>query len=61
MKWNEVFCHTFKVLKKEIEPAVKKQVDFQKKIPTVGQSRTAPFPNVVPLYSLRQVSQGMAL
>ena len=28
MKWNEVFCHTFKVLKKEIEPAVKKQVDF---------------------------------
>ena len=31
MKWNEVFCHTFKVLKKEIEPAVKKQVDFQKK------------------------------
>ena len=33
MKWNEVFCHTFKVLKKEIEPAVKKQVDFQKKNP----------------------------
>lgn len=28
MKWNEVFCHTFKALKKEIEPAVKKQVDF---------------------------------
>ena len=28
MKWNEVFCHTFKALKKEIDPVVKKQVDF---------------------------------
>ena len=35
--------------------------NFKKKIPTVGQSRTTPFLNVVPLYSLRQVSQGMAL
>ena len=28
MKWNEVFCHTFKAMRKEIEPAVRKQVDF---------------------------------
>ena len=28
MKWNEVFCHTFKVLRQQIEPNVKRQVDF---------------------------------
>lgn len=28
MKWNEVFCHTFKALRKEIEPAVKHPSDF---------------------------------
>ena len=28
MKWNEVFCHTFTALRKEIEPAVKHPSDF---------------------------------
>ena len=28
MKWDEVFCNTFKVLRKQIEPNVKQQVDF---------------------------------
>lgn len=28
MKWDEVFCNTFKVLRKHIEPNVKQQVDF---------------------------------
>ena len=28
MKWNEVFSHTFKELRKKIEPEVKKQVNF---------------------------------
>ena len=28
MKWDEVFCHTFKLLRKQTEQAVKKQVDF---------------------------------
>lgn len=28
MKWNEVFCHTFKAMRKEIEPAAKRLVDF---------------------------------
>ena len=28
MKWDEVFCHTYKLLRKQIEPTVKKQVDF---------------------------------
>ena len=28
MKWDEVFCHTFKLLRKQTELEVKKQVDF---------------------------------
>lgn len=28
MKWNDVFCHTFKAMKTKIGPEVKKQVDF---------------------------------
>jgi hypothetical protein len=28
MKWNEVFCHTFKELEKTIAPMVKHQVDM---------------------------------
>ena len=28
MKWDEVFSHTFKALRREIEPKVRKQVDF---------------------------------
>ena len=28
MKWNEIFCHTFKALKQKTEPAVKHPSDF---------------------------------
>lgn len=28
MKWNDVFCHSFRELKKGIEPIVRQQVDF---------------------------------
>jgi hypothetical protein len=28
MKWNEVFCHTFKELRKHIEPEVSRPSDF---------------------------------
>ncbi len=28
MKWDEVFCHTFKLLRKQIEPKIKQQVNF---------------------------------
>lgn len=28
MKWNEVFCNTFTELRKKIDPAVRRQVDF---------------------------------
>ena len=28
MKWNDVFCNTFKELRKQTEAKVKKQVDF---------------------------------
>lgn len=28
MKWNDVFCHSFKALRKQVEPETRKQVDF---------------------------------
>lgn len=28
MKWNDIFCHTFKSLREQITPEVKKQIDF---------------------------------
>ena len=28
MKWNDIFCHSFKALRKQVEPETRKQVDF---------------------------------
>lgn len=28
MKWNDIFCHSFKALRKQVEPETRKQVEF---------------------------------
>lgn len=28
MKWNDIFCHSFKALREQISPEVKRQIDF---------------------------------
>ena len=50
MKWDEVFCHTFKLLRKQIEPTVKKQVDFMlPSMPMVDACRADDFDFFHPL------------
>ena len=50
MKWDEVFCHTFKLLRKQLEPTVKKQVDFMlPSMPMVDACRADDFDFFHPL------------
>ena len=28
MKWNDIFCHSFKALRKQVKPETRKQIDF---------------------------------
>ena len=50
MTWNEVFCNTFKVLSKEIEPEVKKKIDFTlPSMPMVNACRADDFDFFRPL------------
>ncbi len=57
MKWNEVFCNTFKELRKEIEPEVKKQVNFiMPSMPMVEACRSDAFDFFQPWIEIGKLS-----
>ena len=59
MKWDEVFCHTFKRLRKQIEPTVKKQVDFMlPSMPMVDACRADDFDFFQPLIEAGKLTTG---
>ena len=59
MKWDEVFCHTYKLLRKQIEPTVKKQVDFMlPSMPMVDACRADDFDFFHPLIEAGKLTTG---
>ena len=51
MKWNEVFCHTFKELEKTIAPMVKHQVDMMLPSMPMPPRRTISSSSTMPSWS----------
>lgn len=57
MKWNDIFCHSFKALRAQISTEVKKQVNFMlPSMPMVEACRTNDLNSFLPFIAARKLS-----